>query len=146
MRAWRDASRGRRSSCNLWGGDRRWLGRGLGPDVGVLLRVPSIRRIAQHADTLSPERRLMLAVLEDALCLLRRATARSSRRSQRLAAEVRDWTRSNDRVWPFSFCNVCEALDVNVDDLRRRLRGALPAHRAGVERQLAGPARILRAR
>ena len=30
---------------------------------------------------------------------------------------------SSDRRWPFSFENLCEALDMSAGDLRRQLRG-----------------------
>jgi len=29
---------------------------------------------------------------------------------------------SSDRLWPFSFENLCEALDMNAGDVRRQLR------------------------
>ena len=30
---------------------------------------------------------------------------------------------SGDRLWPFSFENLCEALDMDASDVRRQLRG-----------------------
>jgi hypothetical protein len=33
------------------------------------------------------------------------------------------YLESSDRVWPFSFENLCEALDMNAGDVRRQLRG-----------------------
>ena len=33
------------------------------------------------------------------------------------------YVESGDRLWPFSFENLCEALDMSAGDLRRQLRG-----------------------
>lgn len=69
-----------------------------------------------------PERRLMQAVLADALHIwLRDRWARGG--SARLAwAEVDRWFRSTNRSWPFAFEAICEALDLDADRLRRVLR------------------------
>jgi hypothetical protein len=68
-----------------------------------------------------PERRLMLAVLLDAVvCVQRRgATPAGPLRSERQEAER--WIRSNDQSWPCSFVNVCEALGLAHEPLRRAL-------------------------
>lgn len=45
---------------------------------------------------------------------------------------------STDRLWPFSFENLCEALDMDADDIRRQLlRGS--AARAIVETASSTP-------
>lgn len=33
------------------------------------------------------------------------------------------WVTSTDRVWPFSFENLCDALDLNAGEVRRKLTG-----------------------
>ena len=69
----------------------------------------------------SPEQRLMAAVLEDAM----REMARSSEiwvgPAGRRRAEVQAWVESDDVAWPFSFLNVCDALDLNPAGVRRRI-------------------------
>ena len=70
---------------------------------------------------LEPEKKLMLAVLEDAVaCFLRYVTARDSRRKA-IFQEVEKWIRKEDIDWLFSFENVCEALDLNPNYVRRGL-------------------------
>jgi hypothetical protein len=67
------------------------------------------------------ERRLMLAVLEDAVdALLKYATARDGR-GRTLRDEAERWIEEDDTRSPFSFLNVCEALDLNPSCLRKGL-------------------------
>lgn len=66
-----------------------------------------------------PERRLFFTVLTDAIILCR-AAARATRRTiEQLEAER--WVRSDDRDWPCSFVNVCEALGIAAEPLRRAI-------------------------
>ena len=66
------------------------------------------------------EQALMSAVLEDAIrCLAGEIGPRSKR--PELAIEAREWLMDTDRRWPFSFENICDALDMNADQLRSRL-------------------------
>jgi hypothetical protein len=68
-----------------------------------------------------PERRLMMAVLVDALCdCLANAGALRGMRLSRFR-QASDWFRSDDRDWPFSFVNICEACDLDPGLIRRRL-------------------------
>jgi hypothetical protein len=66
-----------------------------------------------------PEQRLMLAVLEDALGILVAGPRRTT--NARTFWDTRNWVLDDDRGWPFSFVNVCEALDIDPARLRRRL-------------------------
>jgi hypothetical protein len=66
-----------------------------------------------------PEQRLMLAVLEDALGILVAGPRRTT--SGRLFYDTRSWLLDDDPSWPFSYVNVCEALDIDPGGLRRRL-------------------------
>src|SRR5262245_7798081 len=70
----------------------------------------------------SNHRRLMLAVLNEALQTY--ATGLTShvvaRRSD--AYQVELWTASDSTDWPFSFCNVCAVLGVDPDYIRARMR------------------------
>ena len=69
--------------------------------------------------TLPGEKRLMLAVLADAVDILLKGDARDAR-SRRLLVETAQWVRADDDG-PFSFVNVCEALGLNPSCLRRGL-------------------------
>jgi hypothetical protein len=78
----------------------------------------------------TPEQRLMAAVLEDALReLVRPGGAWYGARARR-RAEVQVWLESDDIAWPFSFVNVCEALDLDPGEVRCRVwRPTRGAHR-----------------
>ena len=68
----------------------------------------------------SGERRLMLAVLEDALRTVLRA--RLGRSSDTWVREELCWFMSEDRSHPFAFEVICDVLDLDASWLRRRLR------------------------
>lgn len=84
------------------------------------------------------EKRLMLAVLEDAIdCYQKFAFARESR-GQEFFAEAEEWLFSSDHSWVFSYENICQTLDLNPDYIRRglqewRQRTLLEAGRARAE-------------
>lgn len=67
------------------------------------------------------EKRLMLAVLEDALdCFQKYALSRDGH-GQVLFDEAHAWIISGDRNWFFSYENICETLEINPEYLRRGL-------------------------
>ena len=68
--------------------------------------------------TLQPEKRLMLAVLEDAVGTFQKYVNVSSRHGRRLFSEVEEWFASADADWPFAFVNVCQALGLDAEYLR----------------------------
>ena len=68
-----------------------------------------------------PEKRLMLAVLEDAVATFQRYVDARNRRGQRLFREAEEWVASDDTEWPFAFENICHTLDIEPDFLRRGL-------------------------
>ncbi|MGH9365842.1 MAG: hypothetical protein ACRD1B_11360 [Thermoanaerobaculia bacterium] len=72
--------------------------------------------------SLQPEKRLMLAVLEDAVGTFQKYVWARDRIGQKLLAEVEEWFASEDLDWPYSFINVCNALDLEADFLRDGLR------------------------
>ena len=61
--------------------------------------------------TLLPEKRLMLAVLEDAIASF-----------QRNFIQARETEDPDDMSWPFSFASICQALDMEPEYLRRGLK------------------------
>jgi hypothetical protein len=76
-----------------------------------------LRRKGAH----EPERRLVVAVLEDAVdCFQKHIHARDEKARQ-LFADAEEWISSEDRSWPFSFENVCDLLQINPQYLRRGL-------------------------
>lgn len=72
--------------------------------------------------SLQPEKRLMLAVLEDAVGTFQKFALLSDRRAQALFAETQEWFTSDDTEWPYAFLNVCNALGLEADYLRAGLR------------------------
>ena len=67
-----------------------------------------------------PERRLLLAVLCDAIVVYQRRVVGAG--GTRLAPnEAERWILSDDRRWLFSFVNVCDALGIAHEPLRRAL-------------------------
>lgn len=74
-----------------------------------------------------PQRRLMVAVLQTVLDDYRDSMSWQAA-GQHPAADLRDirqamaYVASTDRVWPFSFENICEALGLNASSLRQELQ------------------------
>jgi hypothetical protein len=79
-------------------------------------------RIRRGKD-LTGEQRLMIAVLELAVeDYMKHATARDRLR-QGLFAEAERWIESTDRSWVYAFETICDHLGLDVDYVRRGLRG-----------------------
>jgi hypothetical protein len=68
------------------------------------------------------EKRLMLAVLQEAVGTFQRHVDTESGPGVRIFREVEKWFRSSDSSWPFSFENICNALEINPLYLRRALK------------------------
>ena len=67
------------------------------------------------------ERRLMLAVLEDAIDCFQKYAHTSDLRGRQLFAESYEWIMSPDKRWLFSFENICQIVDMNPDYIRQGL-------------------------
>lgn len=78
--------------------------------------------------SLQPEKRLMLAVLEDAVGTFQKYASTRDRTAQRMLTDVEDWFMADEHEWPFSFVNVCNALSLDVDYMRRGLTGWKTRH------------------
>ena len=75
-----------------------------------------------------PERALVLAVMWEAVLDLDKYRFAQRRRQQRLYWEAYEWVTSDNRAWPFSFVNLCDAIGLTVEPVRKRLLGEmLPA-------------------
>ena len=69
-------------------------------------------------ESIAAERRLMLAVLEDALSTYIKYYGSSHVRRHREAIEVKMWADSDESDWPFSFLNICNVVGIDPDYLR----------------------------
>ena len=83
--------------------------------LGAIALVGEDRRVDHAA------RRLFAAILEDAIDVYRRGHPRG-RGGRRLLTETERWFASENRTWPFSYRNVCDALDIDGVSLRYRLQ------------------------
>jgi hypothetical protein len=70
---------------------------------------------------LSPERELMVAVLEEALADYQRCFSARDKKARKRFAEAETWIVDTDAEWIFSFINCCEVLGVDPDYLRQGL-------------------------
>jgi len=76
---------------------------------------------APHPPSLSPERRLMLAVLEEAVLTILRYRHDQGAQGRRVLRDAERWIEDLDTSWPFSFESICAALYLNADYVRRGL-------------------------
>jgi hypothetical protein len=96
-------------------------------DAGATLFQPDSLLPAQFFTALKQrtqacgERRLMAAILEDAIDCFQKYLWAKDNRSRTLRQEAESWFLADDDSWPFSFTNVCYALDLEPDFLRRGL-------------------------
>jgi hypothetical protein len=115
---------------------------GLTPDesIGFLFQPDSLLS-AHYFGTLrrntflEPEKRLMLALLEDAIHCFQDNLLTQNVRSRRLFEEAEEWIVEVDGDWVFSFENICEAWGFNPayvrQDLLRWVANKLPKHPKG---------------
>src|ERR1700733_8239911 len=124
---------------------------------GVLgsIFVPDVLTPEQYYDSrrddsaMAPVKRLMMAVLEDALrCFQNNSDAKSGPR-KRLFNETEQWLCGEEGDGPFSFATVCETLGIEPSFLRSGLRGwrnlrwaAFPPRVSAAGPPLVGSARI----
>jgi hypothetical protein len=70
---------------------------------------------------LDRERLLMLAVLEDAVDCFQKYALSKDQRGRQLFSEAKEWVDSGDKVWLFSFENICDTLEIDPSYVRRGL-------------------------
>jgi len=113
---------------------------GLTPDerIGALFQPDSLLSAhyfgtLRRKTLLEPEKRLMLAILEDAIHCFQDNLLTQNVRSRRLFEEAEEWIVEADGDWIFSFENICEALGFSPAYLRegllRWMKNKLPKHR-----------------
>jgi hypothetical protein len=75
--------------------------------------------------SITPERSLALAVLTEAVVDLQKYRFATRRRQQRMYWEAYQWVVSGDRLWPFSFINLCEINGMDPVASREHLLGEM---------------------
>ena len=89
------------------------------PDVLASNQFHSVIKSSSLPD---PERRLMVAILEDAVSCLSKDPRRCPRQQRKSFDEAHSWINASDADgWIFSFTNVCETLGFDPGYLRRGL-------------------------
>jgi len=96
---------------------------------GILPRLiePEVLMPSQFYDrfrassVLEGERRLMLAVLEDAVACYQKNVVTSRSHNRRLFEDAEEWFFDEDSSWPFSFEAICVVLGYDVDYFRSQL-------------------------
>jgi hypothetical protein len=89
---------------------------------------------------LSSEQRLMFAVLVDAINILLGWNRMDTARKRRAFAEASQWVIMKGTNCPFSFDSVCDALNIESQMLRERLRAIEMGKHRNTER--LGPGRL----
>lgn len=67
---------------------------------------------------LEPEKKLMLAVLEDAVACFQKYVSAQRAREKAIFQEAEEWILEENSDWPFSFESICEILGLNPEYLR----------------------------
>jgi hypothetical protein len=82
------------------------------------------------------EKRLMLAVLQDALDCYQKYVFSKESHGRQLFLDAEAWITSDDRDWYFSYENICETLEINPDYLRHGVNEwrRLAAHQPSIEK------------
>jgi len=75
-----------------------------------------------------PERTLAVAVFSQAATDLQKFRHARRGPGYSLYADARKWIASNDRLWPYSFLNLCDALHLSADVIRDELIGNRSGH------------------
>jgi hypothetical protein len=70
-----------------------------------------------------PERKLAAAVVRRAKNDMKRFRSQRRETGRSLYVDARNWIASNDRSWPYSFLNLCDALHLQADLIRAELLG-----------------------
>lgn len=65
-----------------------------------------------------PERRLMVAVLEEAISALLAGVSSTDEERRAVAREAECWFASDSRGWPFAFCTLCDVLGLDAASVR----------------------------
>jgi hypothetical protein len=103
---------------------RAWTEKSAGS--GVAEPQPVLLPMLERLHYQQGEKRLMLAVLTDAVGCIERYRGDHGVRSWPAFRAALRWVLSHDRAWPFSFENICLALDLDPARLRAATCAPLP--------------------
>jgi hypothetical protein len=78
-------------------------------------------------EALMPEKRLVLAILTEAIATYRRCAHARSNKGRRLFREAAHWFASEATDLPFAFVSVCDVLGLDPDAVRSCLDAESPA-------------------
>jgi hypothetical protein len=106
----------------------------------IHVMLPSQYLIGARARVTDPHKRLMVAVLQTVLDDCRGSVYRRARNytkpvGRRDATRASAYMTSRDRVWPFSFENLCDALGLDAGRLRTELKISAPEPAIAADRQ-----------
>ena len=79
---------------------------------------------------LEPEKKLMLAVLEDAINCFKENVSAENGNKKMLFNEAEDWILDTSTDWIFSFENICDVFELNPQYVRRALLNWKQQHMA----------------
>jgi hypothetical protein len=82
----------------------------------------SLFRFLRNATAGQGERRLAVAVLEEAVDCLEERRMNLEVEGRLTSWEAEQWFESEDAEWPFSFMNVCLVLHLDAEAIRDRIR------------------------
>jgi hypothetical protein len=88
-------------------------------------------RVLRGREAHGGERRLIIAVLEDAINCFQKNLFATDNRGQRLFRDAESWLMSVDRGLPFAFENICEFLSLDAEYIRQGLCRWARAARSG---------------
>ena len=91
-------------------------------------RVIKSERQQHKLSGVRPEPKLAAAVFYQAVNDLRKLQHERRQPGRVLYADARNWVASNNRSWPYSFLNVCDALHLTADLIRAKLLNGTPHH------------------
>ena len=94
--------------------------------------VPAQWHSAMWDASLVPEKRLLLAILEEAIATVQRYVVDERRRGRRLYREAEAWVLSDDVSWPCTFRRICDALGIDPDYLREGVMRSSARRQANV--------------
>ncbi len=77
--------------------------------------------VVQRRGSLTPEKKLMLAVLESALHDFQRYRLATGIRGKRLFREAQEWLTSREETGALSFVVICQALGIDPDYLCKKM-------------------------
>jgi len=89
----------------------------------------------------TPEKRLLLAVLEEAVGTYHRYIVATDHRDRAIFVAVEEWFASDDAAWLYSFVGICDALGLEPSYVRAGLGPWVERHRTSL-RPTAKPQRV----